>query len=90
MLLAESLFVLIIGSTLRYMATRGELHRSEKGKILGGVCSGLGEYFDVDPVIFRILFVVLLFADGVGALAYILLWIILPSRGDDEKIREIN
>ena len=72
------------------MRTRGNIHRIRKGKIIAGVCSGLGEYFDVDPVIFRILFVILVFLDWLGVLAYILLWIVLPLEPEEGKIREIN
>jgi phage shock protein C len=54
------------------------LYRSGKDKILGGVCGGLGEYFHVDPVIIRLLFVILIFAWGLGILFYILAWIVIP------------
>lgn len=54
------------------------LYRSQKDKIIGGVSGGLGEYFEIDPVIIRIVFVVLTIAGGWGALAYILCWIIIP------------
>lgn len=71
------------------MSSRGNLHRSKNGKILAGVSAGLGEYFDVDPVIFRILFILLMFVDVVGFIAYIILWIILPLSPHKEPIREI-
>jgi phage shock protein C len=54
------------------------LYRSHKDKIIGGVAGGLGEYFDIDPVIVRIIFVVITIAGGWGLLAYILCWIIIP------------
>lgn len=54
------------------------LYRSHKDKIIGGVAGGLGEYFDVDPVIIRIMFVAIAIAGGWGVLAYILCWIIIP------------
>ena len=47
--------------------------------MIGGVCGGLGEYFHIDPVIIRLIFVLLLFANGIGLLAYILFWIIVPE-----------
>lgn len=56
------------------------LFRKSKGKIIGGVSVGMGEYFDIDPVLIRILFVVLTFQGGVGILAYIILWIVVPMR----------
>lgn len=57
------------------------LYRSETEKVLGGVCGGLGEYFDIDPVIVRIIAVLLaLGSSGVGIVAYIVAWIIVPLR----------
>jgi phage shock protein C len=55
------------------------LFRSRKDRILGGVCGGMGNYFNLDPVLVRVIWVVLLFAAGVGFLAYILAWIIVPE-----------
>jgi phage shock protein PspC (stress-responsive transcriptional regulator) len=56
---------------------RGRLHRNADDKIIGGVCSGLANYLGIDPVIMRVIFVILF-----GALfwVYILLWIIVPSQ----------
>ena len=54
------------------------LYRSHKDKIIGGVAGGLGEYFEIDPVIIRIIFVAVAVAGGWGILAYILCWIIIP------------
>src|SRR4051794_36404291 len=59
------------------------LYRSRSQKMIAGVCGGLGEYFDVDPVLIRLLFVVTAFISGVGILAYIVLWIVVPFDGDD-------
>jgi len=56
------------------------LYRSQKEKMIGGVCGGLAEYFDIDPVFIRILFVVAVFAGGSGVLAYIICWIIIPAQ----------
>jgi phage shock protein C len=56
-----------------------KLYRSSKDKMLGGVAAGLAEYFDIDPTIVRVLFVVTLFLGGTGVLAYIILWIIVPE-----------
>ena len=55
-----------------------KLFRDENDKVLGGVCSGLANYFNMDVVITRIIFVVLLFS-GVGFLTYIIMWIAVPS-----------
>ena len=55
------------------------VQRSQRHKIIGGVCGGIGEYFDIDPVFIRLLFVIVSFFYGVGIIAYIVLWIIIPS-----------
>ncbi len=56
------------------------LYRSTSSKVIGGVCGGLGEYFDVDPVLVRVITVLLFLATGFGILAYIIAWIIIPKR----------
>lgn len=55
------------------------LYRSRKDRIIAGVAGGLGEYFDIDPVIIRIIFVVAGLVGGSGILAYIICWIIIPQ-----------
>ena len=55
------------------------LTRSSSDKLLAGVAGGLGRYFGVDPILFRIAFVVLTFAGGVGVLAYIALLAFVPA-----------
>ena len=55
------------------------LTRSSSDKVLGGVAGGLGRYFDIDPIIFRIGFVVLALAGGAGVLAYIAGWLLVPA-----------
>jgi phage shock protein PspC (stress-responsive transcriptional regulator) len=57
-----------------------KLNRLTEQKKLGGVCAGLGDYFDLDPVFFRLFFLVSLFFGGVGALIYLLLWVMVPER----------
>ena len=58
------------------------LYKSESNKVIGGVCGGLGEYFGIDPVIFRIIAVVLIFAHGAGLLIYLIAWLCMPKRRD--------
>lgn len=61
--------------------TRGRLYRDTGDKIVGGVCSGLAAYLNVDPSIIRILFAIISFGGfGFGILAYIILWIVLPPK----------
>jgi phage shock protein C len=55
-----------------------KLYRSSNDKMIGGVAGGMAEYFNIDPVILRVLFVLLLFAWGASFFFYILLWIIVP------------
>lgn len=58
------------------------LYRSTDEQKIAGVCGGLGEYFELDPVFFRLLFILLLFFGGVGLLAYIVMWIMVPMKGE--------
>lgn len=53
--------------------------KSKSDKIIAGVCGGLAEYFEIDSVIVRLVFVVLVFLNGVGLLLYIILAIIMPK-----------
>ena len=55
-----------------------KLKRSNTNSAIAGVCGGLGEYFDVDPIIFRIIFIVLCFAGGGGGIIYLILWLFIP------------
>ncbi|MCX6232071.1 MAG: PspC domain-containing protein [Bacteroidetes bacterium] len=55
------------------------LLRSNKNRAIGGVCGGLGDYFVIDPVIIRILFVLGNIFFGVGLLLYLILWIMMPE-----------
>jgi phage shock protein C len=48
--------------------------------VVAGVCGGLGEYFSIDPVLVRIVWIVLSLAGGAGLLLYILAWILVPRR----------
>ena len=53
--------------------------KSKTDKVIDGVCGGLAEYFRIDPVIVRLIFVVLVFLNGIGLLLYIILVIIMPK-----------
>jgi phage shock protein C len=54
------------------------LTRSSTDKKIAGVCGGLAEYFDIDPTLIRVLWLLLLLCGGTGLLAYLILWIALP------------
>ncbi|MFH1425977.1 MAG: PspC domain-containing protein, partial [Candidatus Kerfeldbacteria bacterium] len=56
-----------------------QLQRSRKNRVLFGVCGGLGDYTNVDPVIYRILFVLLALANGLGLLLYLILTVVIPE-----------
>ena len=56
------------------------LYRSYTDKMVGGVAGGIAEYFDVDPTLIRVLFVVLTLVGGGGIIAYIILWIVVPQK----------
>lgn len=56
-----------------------KFYLSQTDKKLGGVCGGLAEYFDIDPLLVRIGFLILIFGWGCGLLAYLLLWLLAPK-----------
>jgi len=61
------------------MEKTNRLYRSTTSRVFGGVAGGIAEYFDVDPIIIRMLFVVIAFAGGGGVLVYVILWIAIPQ-----------
>lgn len=62
------------------MAEANRLYRSKTDKVIGGVSGGLGNYFNIDPVIVRVLFVLLAIFGGSGVLVYIIMWIVIPEQ----------
>ncbi|MBS1590256.1 MAG: PspC domain-containing protein [Bacteroidetes bacterium] len=83
-------------ATNPYLPTRYEprttggqhrLYRNPNDKMLGGVCSGIANYFDIDPVIVRLIMVVLFLTAGIGFLAYIISWIVIPLARTPEEIQ---
>jgi phage shock protein PspC (stress-responsive transcriptional regulator) len=74
--------------TTVYSSPRKRMYRNPDDMILGGVCGGIGAYLNIDPVLFRILFV-LFSTFGVGAFIYIILWIALPPANTDTRKREM-
>jgi phage shock protein C len=68
------------------MEDRKRLYRSRSERMIWGVCGGLANYFGIDPVIIRIIFVLLIFANGLGILAYIVLALIVPT--ESSKVSE--
>ena len=56
------------------------IYLSETERKIAGVCGGLGEYFDKDPTLFRIIFVTVSLFWGFGIIVYLLMWAIIPRR----------
>ena len=55
------------------------VYRSKNERMLAGVCGGLGEYFNIDPTLVRILFILFALIVGGGILLYIILWLLIPE-----------
>ena len=73
------------------------LYRSRKKKVIAGICGGLGDHLDIDPVILRIIFVLITVFHGIGILIYIIMWIIIPEEsfsppftGEEAKGPEVS
>jgi phage shock protein PspC (stress-responsive transcriptional regulator) len=65
------------------------LVRPREGRMLAGVCAGLGNYLGVDPNIVRLVFAAFtLFSAGTGALIYLLAWAVIPEEGEKQSIAE--
>jgi phage shock protein C len=65
------------------------LVRTRDGRIVAGVCSGLGVYFGIDANLIRlILAVITVFTGGFGALAYLAGWVVIPEEGEKTSIAE--
>src|SRR5690242_694999 len=62
---------------------REPLRRASSGRIVAGVCAGLGRHFAIDPLVVRIAFVALATAGGMGVVLYGLAWLIVPIEGDE-------
>jgi len=56
-----------------------KLYRSQTDRKIAGVCGGIAEYFDIDPTLVRLGWILFLFAGGSGILAYIIAWIVMPD-----------
>jgi len=57
-----------------------KLERDTENNWLGGVCSGLGNYFNIDANLIRLAFIIAFIGWGVGIVAYIILWILMPEK----------
>ncbi len=61
------------------MSTGKRLFRNPQGKVIGGVCTGLGDYFSLDYTIIRIIWLLMVLFGGFGVLLYLICWIIIPE-----------
>ena len=70
------------GKMAKTKSVKGKkLYRSTKNRMIAGVCGGIGEYFEVDPTLIRLLWVLLIFFSfGAAILAYLVAWVIVPER----------
>ncbi len=55
------------------------LFKSRHGRVFAGVASGIAAYFNIDPIIVRVIFVASVIYGGLGVLIYLILWILLPE-----------
>lgn len=62
--------------------TGKKLYRSYDNRMIAGICGGIGEYFDIDPTIVRLIAVIFVFVWGFGIVLYLLAWIIIPNEID--------
>lgn len=70
-----------------YSPVPKRLYRDGESKVFGGICSGLGSYFNIDPVWVRIIFLVSIAVSGAGLLVYLILWIVVPvARTSAERL----
>ena len=66
------------GIAAQEVAMDKRLYRSRDERMIWGICGGMGKYFDVDPTLVRVIWVLTLFLGGAGILVYIILAIIVP------------
>ena len=66
-----------------------QLVRPRDGRMIAGVCAGIGEYLGIDANIIRLVFAVLtIFSIGAGALVYLVAWAVVPEEGEKQSIAE--
>ena len=71
------------------MNERKQLVRPRDGRMIAGVCAGIGEYLGIDANIIRLVFAVLtIFSVGLGALVYLVAWAVVPEEGEKQSIAE--
>jgi phage shock protein C len=64
------------------------LERKREGRWIAGVCAGLGDYLGIDATVIRVIAAVLFLFAGLGPLAYVVAWVLMPEEGEPESIGE--
>lgn len=67
---------------------RKQLIRPVNGRMVAGVCAGLGDYFGIDANLVRLVFAALSVFGGTGALVYLVAWLVIPEEGEQKSIAE--
>ncbi len=73
-----------------YPYSHDRLLRDPFDKVIGGVCSGVAHYFDIDPVMIRLLMAILFMVFGIGFIAYIIAWMVIPAARSREELFNMN
>ena len=63
-----------------------KFYLSDTDKKIGGVCGGIAQYFDIDPIIMRILWFVAVFFYGIGIIPYLAFWLIVPRENKNKVL----
>jgi phage shock protein PspC (stress-responsive transcriptional regulator) len=74
------------GMTTQHSTVPRRLRRRSDDRVLGGVAGGLGDYFNVDPILVRILLVASLVFGGLGLFLYLVAWVLVPDETSDTSI----
>lgn len=78
------------GPSQQYPYAHDRLLRDPYNKVFGGVCSGIAHYFDIDPVMIRLIMVVLFLFFGIGFVTYIIAWAVIPVARSQEELYNMN
>ena len=65
-----------------------QLIRPREGRMVAGVCAGLGDYFGVDANLVRLIFAAVSVFGGAGVLVYLVAWLVVPEEGEDRSIAD--
>lgn len=62
--------------------TQKRLYRSESDRMLGGVCGGIAEVYDLDPTLVRLVVLLIVLGTGAGLIVYLVAWLIMPTESE--------